>query len=114
MGKPKKAGAVQGTPHHSTNKSQPDGKNFGRTTKSLANTRGSNAARPEGKLGKMLALLRRREGTTVEQMMKATGWQAHSVRGAMSGALKKRQGLVIASTKTGNTRTYRIVAGEKG
>jgi hypothetical protein len=56
----------------------------------------------------MIALLRRKEGATLEQMMKATDWQAHSVRGAMSGALKKKRGLTITSAKDGTTRTYHI------
>lgn len=62
-----------------------------------------------GKLGEIAALLRRPEGATVEQMIAATGWQAHSVRGAMSGALKKKLGLTIASEKTEAGRIYRIV-----
>ncbi len=41
-------------------------------------------------------------------MTAATGWQAHSVRGAMSGALKKKLGLIIASEKTEAGRVYRI------
>jgi hypothetical protein len=57
----------------------------------------------------MIALLRRQDGATIAQMTKATGWQAHSVRGAMSGMIKKRLGLTITSTKLGASRTYRIV-----
>jgi hypothetical protein len=64
---------------------------------------------PKGKLGKLIELLRRPEGATIEAMMAATGWQAHSVRGAMSGALKKKQGLAIASDKSDAGRVYRIV-----
>jgi hypothetical protein len=56
----------------------------------------------------MIALLRRKEGATLDQMIKATDWQAHSVRGAMSGALKKKRGLNVISVKEGATRTYRI------
>jgi hypothetical protein len=47
----------------------------------------------------------------LEDMMAATGWQAHSVRGAMSGALKKNQGLVIESEKAAAGRVYRIIEG---
>ena len=64
-------------------------------------------AEPAGKLGAMIALLRRSQGATVEQMMEATGWQKHSVRGAMSGALKKKRGLDISSEKAGDQRVYR-------
>ena len=42
-------------------------------------------------------------------MMEATGWQAHSVRGAMSGSVKKALGLTITSEKTQTGRIYRIV-----
>jgi hypothetical protein len=64
--------------------------------------------RADSKLGKMIALLRRQDGAPIAQMMKVTGWQAHSVRGAMSGMIKKRLGLTITSTKLGASRTYRI------
>ena len=61
------------------------------------------------KLGALQALLRRPEGATVDQLVEVTGWQAHSVRGAMSGALKKKLGLTISSEKTEAGRIYRIV-----
>jgi Protein of unknown function (DUF3489) len=63
---------------------------------------------PKGKLAVVIALLKRPEGASVEDMMTATGWQAHSVRGAMSGALKKKLGLAIDSAKTETGRVYRI------
>src|SRR5689334_10200938 len=47
----------------------------------------------------VLALLR--DGATCEVIMKATGWQAHSVRGFISGTLRKKMGLVITKTETG-------------
>ena len=46
-------------------------------------------------------------------MAAATNWQAHSVRGAMSGALKKKLGLAIHSQKTDGVRMYRIVESAK-
>lgn len=58
------------------------------------------------KLDQIEALLTRKYGATVDEMMKATGWQQHSVRGAVAGALKKR-GLVITSTKADGIRRYR-------
>lgn len=57
----------------------------------------------------VLAMLRRPEGATVAQIMAATGWQAHTVRGTLAGALKKRLGLAVVSTKTaGSERVYRV------
>ncbi len=62
------------------------------------------------KLTSILAMLRRPKGATIEQMMTVTGWQAHSVRGAMSGALKKKRGLTVSSTaENDGTRVYRVV-----
>jgi hypothetical protein len=63
---------------------------------------------PSGKLGQLAELLQRPKGATLDDMIAATGWQAHSVRGAMSGGLKKVFGYVIASDKTDGKRTYRI------
>ena len=68
-----------------------------------------SVTRENSKLANMIALLCRKEGATLEQMMKATGWQSHSVRGAMSGALKKKRGLNVTSSKEGSVRVYRIV-----
>lgn len=62
---------------------------------------------PGGKLGAFVQLLRRPEGATVAQLAAAAGWRAHSVRGAMAGALKAR-GLVVASEKTEAGRIYRL------
>ena len=57
----------------------------------------------------MIDLLRRPEGATIEEITAATGWQSHTVRGAMSGALKKKLGLEITSEKVdGRGRVYRI------
>jgi len=83
-------------------------------TKRKANVPAEPTPAPEqpkvakGKLGAMLALLQRPQGATVEDLMEATGWQQHSVRGAMSGALKKKMGLTITSEKTPDGRVYRI------
>jgi hypothetical protein len=68
-------------------------------------------AAPKGKLGVLVTLLRDPNGATVAAMAAATGWQVHSVRGAMSGALKKGLGLDIASERTADGRVYRITGG---
>jgi hypothetical protein len=58
-----------------------------------------------------LALLRRREGAALAELMAATEWQAHSVRGFLSGTLRKKMGLTIESSKVaGGERTYSIQA----
>ena len=63
------------------------------------------------KLAQLEALLRRPEGATLDQIGASIGWQAHSVRGAMSGTLKKKQGLTITSDKAEDgQRIYRIAA----
>ena len=57
----------------------------------------------------LIAMLQAPEGTTMDAIIAATGWQAHSVRGAMSGALGKKLGLVVTATKEDERgRVYRI------
>jgi hypothetical protein len=57
----------------------------------------------------VIAMLRRAEGVTVDEMRTATGWQPHTVRGVFSGALKKKLGLAIVGTREERGRVYRIV-----
>lgn len=63
---------------------------------------------PKGKIGALVGLLQRPEGARLEEMQTATGWQAHSVRGAISGAIKKKLGLAVSSEKSDAGRVYRI------
>ena len=68
--------------------------------------------RPGSKLHQVIQMLSRTEGATISQMMEQTGWQQHTVRGTLAGALKKRLGLTIESEKPeGQDRVYRITAG---
>ena len=69
------------------------------------------AKRREGtKQAQLIAMLRRAEGTTIAQIVEATGWQPHTVRGALAGALKKRLGLDVSSENVeGRGRVHRIV-----
>lgn len=70
--------------------------------------------RESSKQATVINMLKRAEGATVEQICQATGWQAHTVRGAMAGALKKKLGLDIQSTKdSGGDRVYRIASGQE-
>lgn len=61
------------------------------------------------KAEKLLKLLNSKRGATIEQLQEASGWQAHSVRGFLSGTVKKRMGLAIEceADKSG-VRRYRI------
>lgn len=57
----------------------------------------------------MIDLLKRKEGATLHQLVAATGWQKHSVHGAMAGVLKKKLGLAIESGKNRDgERVYKI------
>ncbi|NNC53047.1 MAG: DUF3489 domain-containing protein [Erythrobacter sp.] len=67
-------------------------------------TRTKNAA--TSKLDQLETMILRKKGASIAEMMKATGWQSHSVRGALAGALKKR-GLTITSDKADGVRRYR-------
>ena len=71
--------------------------------------RKASAAAPKTKLSQLESMLRRKEGATIAQIATILDWQPHSVRGAISGSLKKKQGLTINSEKTEDGRhVYRI------
>lgn len=69
----------------------------------------SKAARVT-KQSQVIALLRRPEGATIAQIMAATGWQAHTVRGTFAGSLKKKLGLVITSDKAQDGKRVYCIA----
>lgn len=81
--------------------------------------RGKSAVRSHGRVKPAAAktkqqvcldLLNRPEGATLQELQAATGWQQHSVRGFMAGAVKKKLGLTLLSQKPdGGPRRYRIV-----
>jgi len=56
----------------------------------------------------VIAMLRRPEGATVDEVARATGWQRHTVRGVFSGTRKKKLGLTLASAKEERGRVYRV------
>jgi hypothetical protein len=66
---------------------------------------------PASKQSQLIALLRSTPGATLAQMMTLTGWQAHTVRGMLSGSLRKRLGLDVQSQVEEGVRVYRIVEG---
>jgi hypothetical protein len=65
-------------------------------------------AKRASKQDAVIAMLRRPEGATVDEVASATGWQRHTVRGVFSGTLKKKLGLTLASAKEERGRVYRI------
>ncbi len=61
------------------------------------------------KQAKLIVMLRAPDGATIEEIMAATGWQSHTIRGAMAGALKKKLGLEVTSEKLeGRGRVYKL------
>lgn len=84
---------------------------IGITTPSTTPTpvQAQRATRGGTKQAILIELLKRPEGATLPQMVEATNWMVHTVRGAMAGALKKKLGLEITSEKQpGSDRIYRI------
>jgi hypothetical protein len=55
-------------------------------------------------------MLKSADGTTIAAMMKATGWQQHSVRGFLAGVVRKKMRLKLKSNKIDGKRIYRVVA----
>ena len=70
-------------------------------------------AEPGTKQSHVIAMLQSPAGATIAAMMKATGWQQHSVRGFLAGVVRKRLNLKLGSKKVDGERVYRITGGEK-
>ena len=88
-------------------------KKRGRTKKVVAKSKSvpiaSRTTRADTKQAEVIAMLRRKPGATIAQIVEATGWRPHTVRGFFAGALKKKLGLVVTSEKVeGGERFYRI------
>ena len=86
-------------------------------SKKKAHSRKKAARAPKGearegsKKSEVLELMRRSKGATLAEIMKATGWQAHTVRGFVSGTLIKKLGLKVKSFRSEDKeRTYRVPA----
>ena len=93
-------------------------KRHGRTARKPAAAKSKSkqslpSVRPGTKQALLIDLLKRKNGATIDDAVAAMGWQAHSVRGAISGALKKKLGLTVTSDKVEKRgRVYRIVEGQ--
>ena len=89
-------------PHVATPKPK-SGKKAAPAKKTLSGRTKAQPARPGarsgGKTAKILGLLRRPGGASAKELLKATGWQAHSLRGFLSGTVGKKMGLSLTSTK---------------
>ncbi len=69
----------------------------------------ATVGRADSKQAQVITMLRGSKGATIDALVKATGWQPHSVRGLIAGALKKRLGLKVVISKPGDgQRVYRI------
>jgi hypothetical protein len=79
-----------------------------------ANTQAATAEQGLPKVTKkdtVLGLLQRDEGASLQELMTATGWQAHSVRGFVSGTLRKKLGLAVSAGKNqAGQHVYRVTA----
>jgi hypothetical protein len=103
----KEAGPAQRRPAVAPQRAKPAHK---ATAKKAADSRKvGGAARQGTKAEKILELLKRPGGATLKEIVKATSWQSHSVRGFLAGTLRKTLGIGVESFKSdANERSYRV------
>jgi hypothetical protein len=106
-----KRGRVRAQRAHVAQKKAKSGKKASPAKKAPKSAKKATGARDGSKGAKVLELLKRPDGATLQALMKATGWQAHSVRGFLSGTVRKKLGLTIVSTKAEDgERSYSVKA----
>ena len=80
-----------------------------KTARKKGDAKAPRATRADSKQSRLIEMLKRKEGASIEEIVTALGWQPHTVRGAIAGALKKKLGLNVISEKVDGRRVYRIV-----
>ncbi len=112
---PKKATEAKAASRKGAAKAKTGGKVAGtkksaaKVTAKASSAKVSGKGRANSKKVAVLDLLRRKDGATLGEIAKATGWQNHSIRGFISGTVGKRMGLKVESAKNdGGERTYKI------
>jgi hypothetical protein len=106
-GASQKKGAPGGKKAAEGGKTKPVGKKKAKTAKKAAKAAHVNAPRAESKGAKILALIGRPKGATLNEITKATGWQAHSVRGFLSLAAKKQKLKIESAKNEAGERAYK-------
>ena len=74
----------------------------------------TNKTDARSKQARVIAMLQSPTGTTIAAIMKATGWQPHSVRGFLAGVVRKRLKMKLISKKVDGNRIYQIASGDSG
>jgi Protein of unknown function (DUF3489) len=83
-----------------------------RREKSAIPQRRAEPSPRHSKQGLVIGMLRRAQGASIAAIMKATGWQQHSVRGFFAGVVRRKLGLTLTSDKTDGGRIYRVIEGK--
>ena len=109
--KPNKKASVARHRAHVATKKAKSAKKAGLPKKAPKSQKKATSARDGSKTAKVLDLLKRPGGVTAKELMRATGWQPHSIRGFLSGTVSKKMGLAVTSTKAEDgERTYSMKA----
>jgi hypothetical protein len=82
-----------------------------KSQKAAKGAKSDTGAREGSKAAKVLDLLKRSGGVTLKELMKATGWQPHSIRGYLSGTVRKKMKLRVASAKGADGERHYSVKG---